>query len=458
MPVRMRKRNIAFVVSIFVIFALGAILLKSDKSGLNTRKVESHPTRKVESFSKIPAPKSSSKSPPSHLAPGPVLQVPKLLNNFTKRVYDVKGMVFQAAELNFEQNIRNTEKFGEHKHDDPIIIVQTHDRDIFLKLLIDSLKTVKGIESATLVISRDKFTREMDHVIDNEIDFCRYVEIFFPFSMQLYPDTFPGEDPNDCPRDLSKTEARKRGCNNAECPDMYGHYREVKFVQLKHHWFWKLNMVFGGIRELSGKNSPILLLEDDNYVVPDLIHVMKRMRELRKSSCPDCLAITLGAYDATTDYKKLGGYADVTSWISSQHNIGMVVEQDFFDKLSTCAEFFCKYDDYNWDWSLQATALKCIPSHLYTMVMKVPRVYHLGCTGFHQKSGGRCDVDAEVKRLSTMIESEDGFFPQNMEIISTRKSPNPAHTENGGWGDIRDHELCQKYLKLSRNYLQKNTL
>lgn len=27
-------------------------------------------------------------------------------------------------------------------------------------------------------------------------------------------------------------------------PDLYGHYREAKFTQTKHHWWWKANRVF----------------------------------------------------------------------------------------------------------------------------------------------------------------------------------------------------------------------
>ena len=30
------------------------------------------------------------------------------------------------------------------------------------------------------------------------------LQIFYPHSIQLYPDTFPGSSPNDCPKDISK--------------------------------------------------------------------------------------------------------------------------------------------------------------------------------------------------------------------------------------------------------------
>ena len=34
--------------------------------------------------------------------------------------------------------------------------------------------------------------------------------------------------------------AREMGCQNREYPDKYGHYREAKYSQTKHHWFWKV--------------------------------------------------------------------------------------------------------------------------------------------------------------------------------------------------------------------------
>ncbi len=32
------------------------------------------------------------------------------------------------------------------------------------------------------------------------------MHIFFPFAAQLHPDSYPGSDPNDCPRDIDKEE------------------------------------------------------------------------------------------------------------------------------------------------------------------------------------------------------------------------------------------------------------
>ena len=118
------------------------------------------------------------------------------------------------------------------------------------------------------------------------IDFARLVQIFYPFSLQTHPHSFPGdfifrtirslkscnfqlnflgESPKDCPRDAKPDRyincccciqseiqskfcsffckysesnsctglrAKVLGCTNAHWPDIHGHYREAKFTQV----------------------------------------------------------------------------------------------------------------------------------------------------------------------------------------------------------------------------------
>ena len=44
-------------------------------------------------------------------------------------------------------------------------------------------------------------------------------------------------------------------CFNAEWPDLYGHYREAKFTQIKHHWWWKANRVFNQLKATKHYNG-----------------------------------------------------------------------------------------------------------------------------------------------------------------------------------------------------------
>ena len=39
---------------------------------------------------------------------------------------------------------------------------------------------------------------------------------------------------------------------------------------------------------------------------------------------------------------------------------------------------FCRFDDYNWDWSLQFTSFTCVPGRLKVMLSKSPRIFHIG--------------------------------------------------------------------------------
>ena len=39
---------------------------------------------------------------------------------------------------------------------------------------------------------------------------------------------------------------------------------------------------------------------------------------------------------------------------------------------------FCRFDDYNWDWSLQHISVSCLPERLRVMLLKAPRIYHIG--------------------------------------------------------------------------------
>ena len=38
------------------------------------------------------------------------------------------------------------------------------------------------------------------------VSIFQVIQVFFPFSLQLYPNKFPGEDPKDCPRNMKKEE------------------------------------------------------------------------------------------------------------------------------------------------------------------------------------------------------------------------------------------------------------
>lgn len=119
------------------------------------------------------------------------------LNRFSTT--DLLSFVIKVK--NHQQLVTNLDRF---KLDDfkIVIVVQVHNRIFYLKLLIESLSNVRGIENVLLIFSHDLFDLKINRLIE-EIKFCKVLQIFLPYSLQLYPNSFPGQSPNDCARDIS---------------------------------------------------------------------------------------------------------------------------------------------------------------------------------------------------------------------------------------------------------------
>lgn len=101
---------------------------------------------------------------------------------------------------NHQQLVINLDRF-ELNDFKIVIVVQVHSRIFYLKLLIESLSNVRGIENVLLIFSHDVFDLKINRLIE-EIRFTKVLQIFLPYSLQLYPNSFPGQSPNDCARDI----------------------------------------------------------------------------------------------------------------------------------------------------------------------------------------------------------------------------------------------------------------
>ncbi|XP_076631603.1 alpha-1,6-mannosyl-glycoprotein 2-beta-N-acetylglucosaminyltransferase isoform X1 [Colletes latitarsis] len=462
--------------------------------------------------------------------------------------FEIAEIRRNIEKLNAEQRVYNEEAFGPLDIDAPVIVVQVHTRLIYLRHLIVSLAQAKGIEQTLLVFSHDVWHPDINYLVQS-VDFCRVMQIFYPHSIQTHPRTFPGEDPNDCPRNIRKEQALDLGCINAKHPDLYGHYREAKFTQTKHHWWWKANRVFDQLSITRNHTGMVLFLEEDHYVAEDFLHVLRLMERTCKHSCERCNVLSLGTYLKTYNYfadfsrkflgvnsalqKELlrglkrretsgqqparaegigsgafpsssvatgtstagnssatgtgtGGAiltasrnaltaqpapawafqllpglyshyqkAEVIPWISSKHNMGMAFNRVTWNKLRKCAAQFCSYDDYNWDWSLQHIAQTCVPpskgagiaprteSGLITMMMRAPRVFHIGECGVHHKKTN-CESTATIAKVQNVLKAaQDHLFPTRLTLtVAGTAKKTKLRKGNGGWGDVRDHRLC----------------
>ncbi|XP_019880285.1 alpha-1,6-mannosyl-glycoprotein 2-beta-N-acetylglucosaminyltransferase isoform X2 [Aethina tumida] len=346
------------------------------------------------------------------------------------------------AQYNLQQVVYNEDIFGPLLNDSVVIVIQIHDRITYLRHLIVSLAQARDISQALLVFSHDYYDEEINALIQS-IDFCKVIQIFYPYSIQTHPNEFPGEDPNDCPRDIKKEQAMLTECNNALYPDLYGHYREAKFTQTKHHWWWKANRVFSQLEVTRNHSGLVVFLEEDHYVAEDFIYVLKLMDKTCKESCKHCNVLSLGTYLKTYNYYGDAKKVEITPWVSSKHNMGMAINRSTWEQIVNCASYFCHYDDYNWDWSLQHISQNCLKQKLHAMVVRGPRVFHIGECGVHHKKNN-CESTAVISKVQQVLKTaKKHLYPDYLTLTyTTLLKKAKLRKGNGGWGDHRDHKLC----------------
>lgn len=356
----------------------------------------------------------------------------------------LSDLTMSVHTANYKQYVHNQEKFPSEPQ--LVLVVQVHNRPEYLRLLIKSLEKAAEVQSFLLIFSHDYFSEEINSIVQG-ITFCKVLQIHFPFSTHLYPSEFPGQDPGDCPRDMSKDDALKTGCLNANHPDSYGHYREAFITQTKHHWWWKLHFVFERVQAMQGYSGFAVFLEEDNYILPDFYHFYKSMIEFRRNSCPDCNILALGNHNRVSDFCSLTNKVLTTGWMSTKHNIGMAISRELYYKLMGCSHEYCTYDDYNWDWTLQHLSGTCISKPLKVLAAQGSRVLHTGDCGLHQKEN--CRPEWASQRVEESLQmAKECLNPSLLVLSSAEAAEHKAHMKNGGWGDVRDHSLCKNYAKL----------
>jgi len=161
--------------------------------------------------------------------------------------------------------------------------------------------------------------------------------------------------------------------------------------------------------------------------------------------------LSLGTYlKKNTARTANGKQAEVTEWISSKHNMGMALTRQEWDKITKCSRMFCQFDDYNWDWSLQHISHHCLKEKLQVIMVKGPRVFHLGECGVHHKKTN-CDATTGLDKVKTIITSAKNYlFPDKLQfVVTTLRKKMKEKKPNGGWGDKRDHELCLNFTLAS---------
>ncbi|XP_049374663.1 alpha-1,6-mannosyl-glycoprotein 2-beta-N-acetylglucosaminyltransferase [Solanum verrucosum] len=321
-----------------------------------------------------------------------------------------------------------------------VIVLYVHNRPQYLQIVIDSLSRVEGISETLLIVSHDGYFEEMNKIVEG-IKFCQVKQIFAPYSPHIFSNSFPGASPRDC---KDKDDPVEKQCEGT--PDQYGNHRSPTIVSLKHHWWWMMNTVWDGLTETRQHSGHILFIEEDHFIYPNAYRNMQLLTELKSKKCPDCYAANL----APSEVKSKGeGWESLVA--ERMGNVGYAFNRTVWRKIHNKAAGFCSFDDYNWDITMWSTVYPSFGSPVYTLRGSRTSAVHFGKCGLHQGHSRNlaCMDNGNVNIVVDEIDKVANIKPE----WEVRKYEHQAGYQAGfkgwgGWGDVRDHELCMEFAKM----------
>ncbi|KAL3332653.1 hypothetical protein AABB24_032952 [Solanum stoloniferum] len=335
---------------------------------------------------------------------------------------------------------RNLDLYPKLVKDRVVIVLYVHNRPQYLQIAIHSLSRVEGISETLLIVSHDGYFEEMNKIVEG-IKFCQVKQIFAPYSPHIFSNSFPSASPRDC---KDKDDPVEKQCEGT--PDQYGNHRSPTIVSLKHHWWWMMNTVWDGLTETRHHSGHILFIEEDHFIYPNAYRNMQLLTELKSKKCPDCYAANL----APSEVKSRGeGWESLVA--ERMGNVGYAFNRTVWRKIHNKAAGFCSFDDYNWDITMWSTVYPSFGSPVYTLRGSRTSAVHFGKCGLHQGHSRNlaCMDNGNVNIVVDEIDKVANIKPQ----WEVRKYEHQAGYKAGfkgwgGWGDVRDRELCMEFAKM----------
>ncbi|XP_030032181.1 alpha-1,6-mannosyl-glycoprotein 2-beta-N-acetylglucosaminyltransferase [Manduca sexta] len=333
---------------------------------------------------------------------------------------EVDRLRVQVEILNTERRVYNEKRFGRVLPETTTIVVQAH-RDVErLQYLIVSLGQVRYIEDAVLVFSHSYYHPEINSLVRN-ITFCKVLQVFFPYSLQLHPHQFPGADPNDC-----------SNSSNALCGKL-NNERNARDAERKQHWWWTANLIFEHASWSYTYRGMVIFLEEDNYVLPDLLHMLKYAQR-SVTFIPQVDVISFGrTYAKDLDYNLL----TIEAW-RPPYDKGLSFNKTTWRKIVSWLSVFCMHDDISWSYSLLHLFSRFPKGYAEMAACMAPRVLSTGMFPSGKKAVEVIWKRLEYSKLYPESVSAVMLFSQHGRVVRKTRLP-PG---SGGWNDLRDHLLC----------------
>lgn len=362
--------------------------------------------------------------------------------NLTENVTEIRRIINYT---NTNEEILNLDIYGPIKSDTVILVIHIHKLTSYLKYLLISLSQTRGIEDALLIFSHSHLDENAMNLI-RKIDFCRVLQILYPYSVQAYPNEFPGFHVHDCPHNMDIKTAEAIECIGT--PDIHGRYRNPADAAKKHHWWWTANKVFENLTCMENHEGIVIFLEDDFYVMEDFLYMALYMKKAAES-LPQCEFLSLGTLSGPQPDENDTYRVEVTTWDPRYHSNVLVLDVTAWNSIVTHYDLFCRVDDFSWSRSLFYLSLMRKDGQRFkVMSSKLPRAYKISYSSFYE-SLVQFNVMETIYRILDLQEQNKLYmYPAHLEIYTDIEMENDEfiifdYVEgNGGWSDPRDKALC----------------
>lgn len=351
---------------------------------------------------------------------------------------------------NKEQKILNLDVFGPLSNDTIILVIQVYKINKSFKYLIASLCELRGIEDALIIFSHSYLDVNVNNLIAS-IDFCRVLQIFYTYSLQVFTHEFPGYSRNDCPYDANIERAEFSNCTGASTPDIHGKYRQPTKAEKKHYWWWTANVIFKNLKCTRGFNGTVAFLEKDLYLIEDFLYMIIFMRKIAKFS-PQSEFLSLGSLILSGNLYSV----DLTSWDPKLHSGALAFDVSVWNRIIENYNLFCDVDDSSWSRSFLYLSLNQKNGKRFKVLhTRIPRAIMTS----KYLLGVKTDV---IDILSTQKTFKINLFPPYLEVYTNIELEDDSYVifdlveGEGGWSDPRDILLCKNIIRNKTSLLNIN--
>lgn len=286
------------------------------------------------------------------------------------------------------------------------IVIMAFKRADYLKQTMDSIAASDVPANTPIIISHDGHVPEMVEFVETLKASFNIVQMFHPFSCFEHPNSFPGNDP---------------ALNVGYKGDTYKNPRSDWATCAKHHWWWMMRHVWKTL-----EYDAMLFTEEDYVVGPSVQETMQNGLDLCVED--ECFGVVLTELRTGRGGKSFEQTSP--NWRTIAFQTGpMVLRRGTWNKIWENKAAFCKFDDYNWDWtivSMQQSGI--VPGKV--VVPGKPQIRHIGASGMHGK-----DIVSFTKPLE----------PFHSKVLEGNAVVRPrSFRRNGGWGHPKDQSHCME--------------